>query len=63
MILTTHFLDEVDVLAGHIVIICFGHLECEGSAVELQVRLDGGYKVHLAGTIRGPEMNLPAKRL
>lgn len=56
MILTTHFLDAADVLGDHIAIISLGSLKCEGSAVELKTQLGGGYRVHLPGTTRGPEL-------
>lgn len=63
MILTTHFLDEADVLADHVAIISLGLLKCEGSVVELKNRLGGGYKVHLPGTSNGPKVDFPTKRL
>jgi hypothetical protein len=65
MVLTTHFLDEVDVLSDHIVIISTGLLKCEGSAVELKNQLGGGYRVHLPGTGNGPNLELryPVTRL
>ncbi|KAI9668995.1 MAG: hypothetical protein M1817_005152 [Caeruleum heppii] len=46
-ILTTHFLDEADLLADHIAMLSKGTLKAEGSAVELKHRLGGGYRVHL----------------
>jgi ATP-binding cassette, subfamily A (ABC1), member 3 len=61
MILTTHFLDEADVLADHIAIISLGILKCEGSAVELKTGLGGGYKVHLPGNTKGPKTGYPVK--
>ena len=45
MILTTHFLDEADLLADHIAILSKGTLRAEGSSVELKDRLGGGYRV------------------
>ncbi|CAG9943680.1 unnamed protein product [Clonostachys rosea f. rosea IK726] len=47
LILTTHFLDEADLLADHIVILSKGTLRAEGSSVELKDKLGGGYKVHI----------------
>ncbi|KAI9828339.1 MAG: hypothetical protein M1832_002767 [Thelocarpon impressellum] len=47
IILTTHFLDEADLLADHIAILSKGTLRAEGSAVELKHKLGGGYRVHL----------------
>ncbi|KAI9772575.1 MAG: hypothetical protein M1839_002457 [Geoglossum umbratile] len=50
IIMTTHFLDEAEVLADHIAILSKGTLRVEGSAVELKHRLGGGYKVHVTHT-------------
>ncbi|KAK3956806.1 hypothetical protein QBC32DRAFT_226994 [Pseudoneurospora amorphoporcata] len=47
MILTTHFLDEADLLADHIAIMSKGTLRAEGSSVELKNRMGGGYRIHL----------------
>lgn len=47
MILTTHFLDEADLLADHIAILSKGTLRAEGSSVVLKDKLGGGYKVHV----------------
>jgi ATP-binding cassette subfamily A (ABC1) protein 3 len=44
ILLTTHFLDEADVLADHIAIIAKGQLRVEGSSAELKSTI-GGYKV------------------
>lgn len=53
MILTTHFLDEADLLADHIVILSKGTLRAQGSSVELKDRLGAGYRVHIQ---KGPDM-------
>ncbi|KAH6997790.1 hypothetical protein BKA56DRAFT_536741 [Ilyonectria sp. MPI-CAGE-AT-0026] len=45
IIFTTHFLDEVDVLADHIVILSKGKVKCQGAAAELKNLYGGGYKV------------------
>ncbi|TFB06639.1 ATP-binding cassette sub-family A member 3 [Trichoderma ghanense] len=45
LILTTHFLDEADLLADHIAILSKGTLRAEGSSAELKDRLGGGYRV------------------
>ncbi|KAL7787911.1 hypothetical protein V8C37DRAFT_389482 [Trichoderma ceciliae] len=45
LILTTHFLDEADLLADHIAILSKGTLRAEGSSVELKDKLGGGYRV------------------
>ncbi|KAI9658038.1 MAG: hypothetical protein M1821_002698 [Bathelium mastoideum] len=47
LLLTTHFLDEADVLSDHIAILSKGKLKAEGSAVELKHRYGGGYRVHM----------------
>jgi ATP-binding cassette, subfamily A (ABC1), member 3 len=60
LILTTHFLDEADVLADQVIIISKGQLKCEGSTVELKTRLGGGYRVHLDRIKEGPKMDFPS---
>ncbi|KAL3425256.1 ABC transporter [Phlyctema vagabunda] len=47
IILTTHFLDEADLLADRIAILSRGTLRAQGSSVELKDKLGGGYRVHL----------------
>ncbi|PGG98562.1 hypothetical protein GX51_06759 [Blastomyces parvus] len=47
IILTTHFLDEADLLADRIAILAHGSLKAEGTSVELKQRLGTGYRVHL----------------
>ncbi|KAK0617219.1 hypothetical protein B0T14DRAFT_524684 [Immersiella caudata] len=47
IIMTTHFLDEADLLADHIAIMSKGTLRAEGTSVELKNRLGGGYRVHI----------------
>jgi ABC-type multidrug transport system ATPase subunit len=47
IILTTHFLDEADLLADHIAILSKGTLRASGSSVELKEKLGGGYRIHL----------------
>jgi ABC-type multidrug transport system ATPase subunit len=46
ILMTSHFLDEADLLADHIAILSKGHLKCEGSAVQLKTQYGGGYRVH-----------------
>lgn len=43
--MTTHYLDEADLLADHIVMLSKGRLRAEGSSVELKETLGAGYKV------------------
>ncbi|KAH8646478.1 hypothetical protein BGZ60DRAFT_535616 [Tricladium varicosporioides] len=54
IILTTHFLDEADLLSDQIVILSKGTLRARGSAVELKDKLGGGYRIHL---LMGPGHN------
>ncbi|KAL9112316.1 MAG: hypothetical protein Q9227_003434 [Pyrenula ochraceoflavens] len=46
IILTTHFLDEADLLSDNIAILSKGILRAEGSAVEIKHRLGSGYRVY-----------------
>ncbi|KAI1659759.1 P-loop containing nucleoside triphosphate hydrolase protein [Daldinia decipiens] len=50
MVLTTHFLDECEVLSDHIVIITLGKLKCQGTPTELKNQYGGGYRVHIPRT-------------
>ncbi|KAJ6782347.1 hypothetical protein PWT90_08102 [Aphanocladium album] len=50
MILTTHFLDEADLLADHIAILSKGTLRAQGSSVELKDKFGGGYRVNVHKT-------------
>ncbi|RPB01721.1 P-loop containing nucleoside triphosphate hydrolase protein [Choiromyces venosus 120613-1] len=62
IILTTHSLDEADLLADHIAILSKGTLKCEGSAVALKAKMGGGYRVHVPRD--SPEVSgVSAKRL
>ena len=45
ILLTTHFLDEADLLSDQIAILSKGSLRAEGSAVEIKHKLGSGYKV------------------
>ncbi|KAK3303570.1 uncharacterized protein B0T15DRAFT_569095 [Chaetomium strumarium] len=47
MILTTHFLDEADLLADYIAVMSKGNLRAQGTSVELKDRLGGGYRIHV----------------
>ena len=60
IILTTHFLDEADLLADRIAILSKGTLRAEGSSVELKEKLGGGYRIHLQtgpGQPLGPDID------
>lgn len=58
MILTTHFLDEADLLSDDITILSKGKLVAHGSSVELKHHLGGGYRVVIYHTNKMP---LPEK--
>ncbi|KAJ9663808.1 hypothetical protein H2198_000568 [Neophaeococcomyces mojaviensis] len=47
ILLTTHFLDEADLLADHIAILSKGKLKAYGTSVELKHNLGDGYRVHV----------------
>ncbi|KAL3481817.1 hypothetical protein BJX99DRAFT_253340 [Aspergillus californicus] len=47
IMLTTHFLDEADLLADQIAILSRGVLKANGSSVELKNRLGSGYRIHV----------------
>lgn len=47
IIMTTHFLDEADLLADRIAILSKGTLRAEGTSVGLKDKLGGGYRIHL----------------
>ena len=47
MLLTTHFLDESEVLADHVAILSKGRLKAEGSVASLKNKLGGGYRIVL----------------
>ncbi|RKK22901.1 hypothetical protein BFJ66_g9907 [Fusarium oxysporum f. sp. cepae] len=55
LILTTHFLDECEVLADKVVIVSHGHVKCQGSTAALKNLHGGGYRVHLPGVQNPPE--------
>ncbi|KOC09391.1 ABC transporter [Aspergillus flavus AF70] len=60
ILLTTHFLDEADLLADHIAILSKGVLKAQGSSVELKHRLGSGYRIHvlnMPGTALGHMFN------
>lgn len=47
ILLTTHFLDEADLLADQIAILSKGTLRAVGSPLELKDRLGAGYRIHV----------------
>jgi len=65
IILTTHFLDEADLLADHIAVLSKGSLRADGSSVELKDKLGGGYRIHVHKTAEvddGPDVEGVAKK-
>ncbi|KXH25329.1 ABC transporter [Colletotrichum simmondsii] len=56
IVLTTHFLDEADLLADNIAILSKGSLKAEGSSVALKNALGDGYRIHVlnAKDLRAP---------
>ncbi|KAF2273591.1 putative ABC transporter [Westerdykella ornata] len=46
IILTTHFLDEAEFLADHMVIMTKGSVKAEGSVSQLKTKLGSGYRFH-----------------
>lgn len=50
IILTTHFLDESEVLSDHIAILSLGKTKCQGTPAELKNEYGGGYRVHIPKT-------------
>ncbi len=57
IILTTHFMDEADLLGDRIVIMSEGKVECAGSSLFLKSRYGVGYQLtmekHLVRPARG----------
>ncbi|KAJ1330980.1 ATP-binding cassette subfamily A (ABC1) member 3 [Microdochium nivale] len=51
MILTTHFLDESEVLSDHITILTLGKMKCQGTPAELKSQYGSGYRVHVPKTV------------
>ncbi|KAM3439997.1 hypothetical protein NHJ13734_003494 [Beauveria thailandica] len=59
IIFTTHFLDEVDVLADRIVLMTEGAVRCQGSPAELNSEYGSGYKVVVPDSGQLPVMDAP----
>ena len=62
IVFTTHFLDEVDVLADHIVVLSKGKVRCQGAAAELKNLYGGGYKVHVPHSAPALGVQYPSTR-
>ncbi|TWU74014.1 hypothetical protein ED733_000613 [Metarhizium rileyi] len=59
IIFTTHFLDEVDILADHIVLLAAGQIKCQGAPAQLKTQYGGGYKVLVPLSAPNPGHNFP----
>lgn len=57
ILFTTHFLDEVDVLADHIAILSKGKVRCYGTPAELKNLHGGGYSLHVPYS--APRLDVP----
>lgn len=56
ILVTTHFLDEADVLADHIAIMYKGKLVCEGPGTSLKARFGGSYIIEGNSTLESNQM-------
>ncbi|KAK2779107.1 hypothetical protein FQN52_006658 [Onygenales sp. PD_12] len=59
ILLTTHFLDEADLLADHIAILSRGVLKAQGTSVELKHQLGSGYRIHVYHVPGSEKLSLP----
>lgn len=55
ILLTTHFLDEADVLSDHIAILSRGVLKADGTAVELKHKFGSGYHISVSHVSQASE--------
>ncbi|EEQ33926.1 ATP-binding cassette sub-family A member 7 [Microsporum canis CBS 113480] len=60
ILLTTHFLDEADVIADRIAILSKGVLKAEGSSVELKHKLGSGYRIYVYQGLTSEKLQFPA---
>jgi ATP-binding cassette subfamily A (ABC1) protein 3 len=54
LILTTHYMDEADILGDRIAIMAEGEVQCIGSSLFLKNRFGVGYNLVIAKTDRAP---------
>jgi ABC-type multidrug transport system ATPase subunit len=54
VILTTHYMDEADILGDRIAIMAEGDVQCTGSSLFLKNRYGVGYNLTIAKTSREP---------
>lgn len=59
MLLTTHFLDESEVLADHIALLSKGKLRAQGTVAELKANLGNGFRVVLSNVNRSTATSFP----
>ncbi|KAK2811523.1 hypothetical protein FQN50_002146 [Emmonsiellopsis sp. PD_5] len=62
ILLTTHFLDEADLLADYIAILSRGVLKAQGTSVELKHQLGSGYRIHVYHVPGSEKLSLPQFR-
>ncbi|ORX78938.1 P-loop containing nucleoside triphosphate hydrolase protein [Basidiobolus meristosporus CBS 931.73] len=55
IVLTTHFMDEADLLGDRIAIMCYGKLQCVGSSLFLKANYGAGYTLTLVRTNEVPQ--------
>ncbi|KAL2064305.1 hypothetical protein VTL71DRAFT_4799 [Oculimacula yallundae] len=61
VLVTTHFLDEADVLADHIAIVYKGKLVCEGPGTSLKAQYGDEYIIRSECEVNGEHMVWPSK--
>ena len=54
VVLTTHYMDEADILGDRIAIMAEGDVQCTGSSLFLKNRYGVGYNLTIAKTSREP---------
>jgi ATP-binding cassette subfamily A (ABC1) protein 3 len=54
VILTTHYMDEADILGDRIAIMAEGDVQCTGSSLFLKNRYGVGYNLNIAKNSRNP---------
>ncbi|KAJ6438163.1 outer membrane autotransporter barrel protein [Purpureocillium lavendulum] len=59
VILTTHYLDEADVLSDHIVMLSRENVSTQGSSAELKERFGNGFTVRIPGSQKAQDIDLP----
>uniref|UniRef100_A0A183DVG9 ABC transporter domain-containing protein n=1 Tax=Gongylonema pulchrum TaxID=637853 RepID=A0A183DVG9_9BILA len=52
VLLTTHYMDEADLLGDHIAIMVKGHLKCAGTSEDLKSRFQAGYLLSVDFSVR-----------